>query len=82
MAKVKPKHKSGKFCYLCGKRDQTALNRPHSLKRTTKVVKPNLQKHWGFEFCQNCFRTLRKNKVDLKLLVEGSLPVVQNSPDK
>ncbi len=68
MAKVEQRFKSGKMCIMCGKRDTVALNRPNSLMRTKKTVKPNFQKKWGFEFCQNCFRTLKKNKLDIKQL--------------
>lgn len=66
MANIQTRHKSEKFCYLCGKGDTMSLNRPHSLHKTKRVVKPNLQKKWGLTFCQNCFRTLKKNKVEIK----------------
>jgi len=68
MAQVEKRFKSAKVCIMCGKGDTVALNRPNSLRRTKKTVKPNFQKKWGFEFCQNCFRTLKKNKLDVKQL--------------
>ena len=65
MSKVELRHKSQKFCLMCGKSDTVSLNRPHSLHKTKRVVKPNLQKKWGYVFCQNCFRNLKKNNLDL-----------------
>jgi len=61
MASVEQKHKSAKFCVMCGKKDQSGFSRPHSLHRTKRTVKPNFQTKWGFMFCQNCFRTLKKH---------------------
>lgn len=60
MAQVEQKHRSSKSCMLCGKGDTIRLNRPHSLKRTKAVVKPNLQKKFGAIMCRTCFRTLGK----------------------
>lgn len=37
-------YKDGKRCFLCGKGPKSAFNRPHSLHKTKRVVKPNLQK--------------------------------------
>lgn len=72
MAKVEQRFKSAKVCLMCGKRDTTSLNRPRSLKRTLKIVKPNFQKRWGFEFCQNCYRTLKKRGFDVKQFRESA----------
>ena len=66
MAKVQEKHKSQKFCFICGKADTVSMNRPHSLHKTKRTVKPNLQKKNGLTFCQNCFRTLSKKGVNIK----------------
>lgn len=66
MSKVQTKHISSKFCYLCGKGDTMSLNRPNSLHKTKRVVKPNLQKKNGLTFCQNCFRTLKKKNISIK----------------
>jgi ribosomal protein L28 len=70
MAKVQLKHKSVKQCMACGKGDTMSLNRPHSLHKTKRVVKPNFQKKWGLELCQNCFRTVKKQGVDLSTNVQ------------
>lgn len=70
MAEVELRHKSAKICPMCGKKDSMSLNRPHSLHKTKRVVKPNFQRKWGYEFCQNCFRVLKKRGIkleDLKL---------------
>lgn len=66
MAQVEQKHKSLKVCMLCGKGDTVALNRPNSQHKTKRTVKPNFQTKWGFEFCQNCFRTLSKKGLNIK----------------
>lgn len=70
MAKVELKHKSTKQCLVCGKGDTMSLNRPHSLHKTKRVVKPNFQKKWGLELCQNCFRTVKKQGVDLSANIQ------------
>lgn len=47
MSKSKQKFdifKDGKKCFLCGKGPTSSYNRPHSLHKTKRVVKPNLQK--------------------------------------
>ena len=67
MSKVETRHKSEKFCYLCGKGDTVSLNRPNSLHKTKRTVKPNLQKKNGLTFCQNCFRTLKKQDITIKV---------------
>jgi ribosomal protein L28 len=66
MSKVETRHKSEKFCYLCGKGDTVSLNRPNSQHKTKRTVKPNLQKKEGLTFCQNCFRTLKKKEITIK----------------
>ncbi|MCX6809298.1 MAG: hypothetical protein NTZ65_00900 [Candidatus Berkelbacteria bacterium] len=66
MSSIQTRFKSKNACYLCGKGDTMSLNRPHSLHKTKRVVKPNLQKKWGVKFCQNCFRTLEKKGISLK----------------
>ena len=50
------------YCPVCQKRVQIGLNRPHSLHRTKKLVKPNIQKFQGKSICTRCLRTLN-NKV-------------------
>lgn len=65
MASVQRKHTSSKTCGLCQKGDTVGNNKPHSLHKTKRTVKPNLQKKWGIMLCQNCFRTISKKNVKL-----------------
>ena len=54
---------SNKHCSICGRGEIVGTNRPHSLHKTKKVVKPNLQKFQGKEYvCVACMRTLTKSK--------------------
>lgn len=46
-------------CMLCGKGAVMAYNRPHSLKHTKRMVKPNLQSFYGLPVCTRCLRTLK-----------------------
>ena len=66
MASIKLRHKSRQTCVICGKGDTVSFNRPHSLHKTKRIVKPNLQKKWGILLCQNCFRTLKKKKIEIR----------------
>lgn len=47
-------------CAVCGKTPQMALHRPHSLKKTKKVVRPNLGAWQGLNICAKCRKTLSK----------------------
>ncbi|MEK7143009.1 MAG: 50S ribosomal protein L28 [Patescibacteria group bacterium] len=49
-------------CEICGKSPQTGFNRPHSLHRTKRLFKPNIQKKAGRLICAKCLRTLNKTK--------------------
>lgn len=68
MASIQLRHFSREVCAMCGKGDVMGSHRPHSLHKTKRVVKPNLQTKWGYRFCQNCFRTLKKKGLDIKAL--------------
>lgn len=65
MAHVKRKHISKRVCERCGIGDLVSYNRPKSLHKTKRTVKPNLQKRWGHFLCQRCFRTLEKKHVKI-----------------
>ncbi len=52
-------------CTICQKTVQTGYNRPHSLHRTKRLVKPNIQKLEGKKVCTRCLRTINK-KAPLK----------------
>jgi ribosomal protein L28 len=53
-----------KVCIRCGKGATIGNNKPHSLQRTKRVVKPNLQFYTdpesGLKFllCTRCIRTI------------------------
>lgn len=57
---------SAKVCAFCHKGDSVGYNRPHSLHKTKRVVKPNLQSYSdpasGLKFiaCTRCIRTTTK----------------------
>ncbi|HLB95435.1 MAG TPA: bL28 family ribosomal protein [Patescibacteria group bacterium] len=47
-------------CEICFKKIQVGFNRPHSLHRTKRLIKPNIQKNLGRKICTRCLRTLNK----------------------
>ncbi|HLB32458.1 MAG TPA: bL28 family ribosomal protein [Patescibacteria group bacterium] len=49
-------------CAVCGKTATSAYNRPHSLHKTKRTVKPNLQPYMGLLICTRCLRTSKKLK--------------------
>ncbi|NCN24983.1 50S ribosomal protein L28 [Candidatus Berkelbacteria bacterium] len=57
---------STQLCKICFKGDSVSFNRPKSLHRTKRVVRPNLQKYTALGattsqlVCTRCARTLRK----------------------
>ena len=54
------------ICAACGKGTTIGFNRPNSLHKTKRVIKPNLQGYTdpetGFKvlLCTRCIRTLRQ----------------------
>jgi len=48
--------KQSPSCSVCGKTDSVGYNRPHSLHKTKKIIKPNLQKKAGKIICTGCIR--------------------------
>ncbi len=48
------------ICQICGKKPTSGFNKPHSLHRTKRVVKPNLQKSEGKIICTRCIRSKHK----------------------
>lgn len=52
-------------CELCGKKPVSSSTKPHSLKKTKRTLKPNLQKIAGIRVCTGCIRTLKKQKHSL-----------------
>lgn len=57
---------SSQFCQICFKGDSVSFNRPKSLHRTKRVVRPNLQKYTAPGektsqlACTRCARTMQK----------------------
>jgi ribosomal protein L28 len=49
----------GNQCALCGKSRVMGINKPHSQKRTKRVVKPNIQPFFGLHLCTRCLRTIK-----------------------
>lgn len=47
-------------CVACGKGASMSLNRPHSLKRTKRVLKANIQSFMGLPLCTRCIRTVKQ----------------------
>lgn len=47
-------------CANCGRMATTGFNRPHSLHRTKRIIKINLQRHLGQLVCTRCWRNMRK----------------------
>lgn len=48
-----------KFCSNCGKQAVAGFNKPHSLHKTKRTIKPNLQKFKNKLVCTNCLKKLR-----------------------
>jgi ribosomal protein L28 len=46
-------------CMLCNKGPVMGVNKPHSQKRTKRVVKANLQPYYGLLICTGCLRTMK-----------------------
>jgi len=47
-------------CQICGKSTTMGYNKPHSLHRTKKIIRPNIQKIEGQFICTRCLRTKAK----------------------
>ena len=61
MGKVADKFKKiNARCASCDKGVTSGNNRPHSLHKTKKIIKPNLQKINGILVCTSCLRSANK----------------------
>lgn len=49
-----------KYCMICAKCPVSGNNKPHSLHRTKRTIKPNIQKWQGLWICTRCKKTLNK----------------------
>lgn len=52
----------GPQCMLCAKATVMGINKPHSQKRTKRLVKPNIQSYFGLPVCTRCLRALKAEK--------------------
>jgi ribosomal protein L28 len=50
----------GPSCMVCGKSRVASVNKPHSQKRTKRVVKPNVQTMFGLMVCTRCLRSMKR----------------------
>lgn len=50
-----------KKCEVCGKTATSGNNKPHSLHKTKKTIKANLQKVNGKVVCTRCLRNIKKD---------------------
>lgn len=50
-------------CFICQKGERVGYNRPHSLHKTKRVIRPNLQKWKGKLVCTRCLRTIKKRTI-------------------
>lgn len=48
------------LCAICYKRPVVSLNRPHSLQKTKRLVRPNLGKWQGLWICARCRKAITK----------------------
>lgn len=49
----------GLSCMLCGKSPVSSVNKPHSQKRTKRLLKPNIQSVFGMPVCTRCLRNMK-----------------------
>lgn len=62
MKKTFDRTQLGPVCVSCGKATVMGVNKPHSQKRTKRVVKPNIQSYMGLPLCTRCLRTLKEKQ--------------------
>ncbi len=63
MGKVADKFKKvSAKCAICGKGPVASYNKPHSLHKTKRTIKANIQKVQGKKICTGCLKTLNKQK--------------------
>ncbi len=46
-------------CSVCGKKVVSGYNRPNSLHKTKRIVKPNLQKYQNKLVCTSCLKNIK-----------------------
>lgn len=53
---------TGLVCITCAKSAVMGINKPHSQKRTKRLVKPNIQMYYGLPLCTRCMRTFKAQR--------------------
>ncbi len=76
MKRTLDKTQFGPRCAFCEKGRVSGVNKPHSQKRTKRIVSPNIQSFYGIPACTRCLRTLKSKQQQLK---EESQPAVAAS---
>lgn len=56
------KNNQNLICFVCGKMPTVGNNKPNSLHKTKKTIRPNVQKIRGEIMCTRCLRTRIKEK--------------------
>lgn len=59
MKKTFDRTQLGPRCVLCDKSAVMSINKPHSQKRTKRLLKPNIQSYYGVPLCSRCLRTMK-----------------------
>lgn len=47
------------YCTVCGKSVASGYNRPNSLHKTKRIIKPNLQKYKNKLVCTSCLKSIK-----------------------
>lgn len=55
----------GVSCMICAKGNVMGINKPHSQKRTKRLIKPNVQSHYGLLVCTRCLRTIKTKQAEM-----------------
>ncbi len=50
------------MCMVCARGAVMAVNKPHSQKRTKRVLRANIQSYHGLPMCTRCLRTLKQQE--------------------
>lgn len=55
----------GPRCMVCGKGRAAGVNKPHSQKRTKRIVGANIQSFFGVPVCTRCLRSMRAKQAEV-----------------
>lgn len=59
MKRTLDKTQFGPRCAFCEKGRVSGVNKPHSQKRTKRILSANIQSFYGIPTCTRCLRTLK-----------------------